>query len=48
MGLCYGHASEIVVKDVCSTVLEGAGFDAAVAWELCLRIRIFGGIGVGV
>ena len=34
MGLCHGHASEIVAEDVCSTVVEGAGFDAAVAWEL--------------
>jgi hypothetical protein len=32
--LCHGHSSGIVAEDVCSTIVEGAGYDAAVAWEL--------------
>jgi hypothetical protein len=33
-GLCHGHSNRIVAEDVCSTIVEGAGYDAAVAWEL--------------
>jgi hypothetical protein len=48
MGLCHGHSSGIVAEDVCSTIVEGAGYDGAVAWELRIGIRIFGGIDVRV
>ena len=34
LGLCPGHSSGIVAEDVCSTIVEGAGYDAAVEWEL--------------
>ena len=34
VGLCHGHSSGIVAEDICSTIVERAGFDAAVAWEL--------------
>jgi hypothetical protein len=34
MCLCNDHSSGIVAEDVCSTIVEGAGYDAAVAWEL--------------
>jgi hypothetical protein len=34
VGLFHGHASEIVAEDVCSTVVEGEGFDATVAWKV--------------
>ncbi len=32
--LCHGHSSGIVAEDVCSTIVEEAGYDAAVVWEL--------------
>ena len=34
VGLCHGHSSRIVAEDVCSTIVEGAGYDAAVAREV--------------
>ncbi len=30
VGLSHGHASRIVAEDVCSTIVEGAGYDVAV------------------
>ncbi len=48
VGLCHGHSSGIVAEDVCSIAVEGAGYDAAVAWELGIGIGIFGGIDVGI
>ena len=34
VGLCHGHSSGNVAEDVCSTIVEGAGYDVAVVWEL--------------
>jgi len=34
VGLCHGYSSGIVAEDVCSTIVEGAGYDAAVVREV--------------